>query len=331
MALDRRRIYRTRHRLRQLRAFCHAVRLGSFAQAAEQLGLSTPAVSLHVRELEHELKSVLFERGRGGVTPTLAGERFHALARPLVERMEGLFGHFAERAEDDMTGSLSVAASAAGTAFVLPRYVRRLRDLYPHVQLRVRNCCLDEGAALLRAAEVELVLGAHDLLRSEALEYHEMLSYDLVLITSRDHPLAGREAVTPEEAARWPAIVPPAGSRSRKFGETAARGFGVDVKSAVEVGGWGVIKRYVEQGLGISVVPSLCLHEFEQVSVIPLSKSIRSRSYGVYTRRGKALSAPARAFLGLLIPGLAGEWRRAGARSHFDPNDVESVSTFERI
>ncbi len=275
------------------------------ARAAEHLGLSPPAVALAVRELEQELDAVLFDRGGGGVTLTAAGERLHALAGPLVDAMDALLEDFAEHVEDDVTGRVELGASVAGAAFVLPRYVKRLRERYPGVRLRVRNSTLGEGLALLSAGEVEFVLGAREPLEGCALAYHEMLRYDIVLITSRNHPLAGRETVTPEEAAEWPAIVPAAGTYSRQFGESAARGFGVDVNAVLEVGGWGVIKRYVERGIGICVVPSICLHETDDVSVIRLEAHFQARSFGVYARRGKALSAPARALLGLLLPGSA--------------------------
>ena len=304
MAVDRRQIVGKRDRLRQLRAFCRAARLGSMARAAEQLSLSPPAVALAVRELEHELDAILFDRGGGGVSLTAAGERFHALAGPLLDAMDALLEDFVDRVEDDMTGRVDIAASVAGAAIVLPRYVKRLRERYPGVRLRVRNSTLGEGLALLDAGVVEFVLGAREPLEGHALEYHEMLRYDIVLITSRNHPLAGRETVTPQEAAKWPAIVPPAGSYSRQFGETAAREFGTDVKAVLEVGGWGVIKRYVERGIGICVVPSICLHETDEVSVIQLEEQFQARSFGVYTRRARMLSAPARAFLGLLIPGI---------------------------
>ena len=163
--------------------------------------------------------------------------------------------------------------------------------------------CYGVALALLSAGEVEFVLVAREPPEGYALEYHEMLRYDIVLITSRDHPLAGRETVTPNEAAKWPAVVPPTGSYSRQFGETAAREFGVDVNAVLEVGGWGVIKRYVERGIAICVVPSICLQETDDVSVIRLAEQSQARSFGVYTRCGRVLSAPARALLGLLIPG----------------------------
>ena len=51
MAVDRKRIYHKRNRLRQLRAFCHAARLSSITQAAASLGVTQPAVSVHIREL----------------------------------------------------------------------------------------------------------------------------------------------------------------------------------------------------------------------------------------------------------------------------------------
>ena len=305
MAVDQRRIVGKRDRLRQLRAFCRAARLGSMARAAEQLKLSPPAVALAVRELEHELDAMLFDHGGGGVTLTAAGERFHALAGPLLDAMDALLEGFADPVEDDVTGRVDIAASVAGAAIVLPRYVKRLRERYPGVRLRVRNSTLGEGLALLSAGEVEFVLGAREPLEGHALEYYEMLRYDIVLITSRNHPLAGRETVTPQEAAKWPAIVPPAGSYTRQLGESAAREFGIDVKAVLEVGGWGVIKRYVERRIGICVVPSICLHETDEVSVIRLEGHFQARSFGVYTRRGRVLSAPARALLGQLIPGIA--------------------------
>ena len=306
MVVDRRRIYSKRDRLRQLRGFCHAARLGSITQAAQHLGLSQPAVSLHVHDLEDELQAVLFDRGSFGISLTEAGERLYALAEPLVEGMERMFAHFAERIEEDLTGRVEIAASVAGAALVLPPSIKRLRDRYPGVRVRVRNHTLGEGMALLRAGEVEFVLGAREPLREDmSVEYCEMLCYDIVLITSLDHALAGRETVTPQEAAQWPAVVPPVGSYSRQFGEAAARQFGVEIRAVIEVSGWAVIKRYVERGLGISVVPSICVEETDQVSVIPFEDSFLERSFGVYTRRSRALTGPARRLLELMIPEFA--------------------------
>ena len=279
--------------------------------------LNTIGASSIVRELEHELEVRLPERGAVGVTLTTAGERFHALAGPLVDAMERLFDDFAGGVEGEVRGRVDVAASVAGAAIVLPPYVKRLRERHPGVRLRVRSGALGEGLGRLRAGEVECVLGAREPLDDAGLEYREMLRYDTVLVTSRDHALAGRETVTPREMAEWPAIVPPAGSNSRRFGERAARELGVDVNAVVEVGGWGVIKRYVERGIGICVVPSICLHETDRLAVIALARYFEPRSFGVYTRRGRALTPPARASL---RPGSGARRRRARTGATASPS-----------
>ena len=302
MAVDRQRIYHKRDRLRQLRAFCHAARLGSITQAAVHLGLSQPAVSLHVRELENELEAILFDRGGSGISLTSAGETLYELSKPLVQGMDELSASFMERIDDSVTGRLQLAASVAGASFVLPPYIRRFRDRYPGVRLRVRNCLLSEGVRLLLDDDVEFVLGVKDPYPEDTLEYRELLPYDIVLITSLDHPLAGRDTVSPDEASAWPAIVPPAGTYSRQFGETAAQQFGIDVKAAIEVGGWGVIKRFVESGLGISVVPSISISDNDRLSVVSLKDYFPTRSFGVFTRRGKFLTPPARRLLRLMVP-----------------------------
>ena len=302
MAIGRTRVYHKRDRLRQLRAFCNAARLGSITKAAVHLGLSQPAVSLHVRELENELEAVLFDRGGSGIRLTSAGETLYELARPLVKGMDSLSVNFMERIDDTVAGRLQLAASPVGAAFVLPPYVKRFRDRYPEVRLRVRNCRLSEGVKLLLEDEVEFMLGVKDPYPEDTLEYRQFLPYDIVLITAPEHPLAGRDSVSPEEASAWPAIVPAAGTYSRQSGETAAQQFGVDVKAVISVGGWGVIKRFVEAGLGISVVPSIAVSETDRLSIISLKEHFPTRSYGVFTRRGRFLTPPARRLLRLMIP-----------------------------
>lgn len=259
-------------------------------------------VSLQVRELENELETFLFDRSVSGIELTRAGQRFFELAGPLVRGADELSIASTDQFDEAKREHLQLAASVAGAAHVLPRFVVRYRNLYPNVRLTVRNGPLRQGLELLLGDEVEFTLGPKDFYREDLLQYREIRTYEIVLITSLDHPLAGRESVSPEEASAWPAIVPPAGTYSRQFGENAARQFGVDIKAAIEVGGWGVIKRYVEAGLGISIVPSIAVTEADRLAVIPLRGYFQRRSFGVFTRRGEYLTPPARIFLHLMIP-----------------------------
>jgi hypothetical protein len=69
---------------------------------------------------------------------------------------------------------------------------------------------------------------------------------------------------------------------------------------ALEAGGWEVIKKYVEIGLGISVVTSICLKGTEALVAINMGRYFPKRSYGIVLRKKKPLSAPATRFLDLM-------------------------------
>ena len=296
------RIRDKRDRIRQLRAFCEALRRGSISRAAEHLGLTQPAVSLHVRELEFELGARLLERTSTGVAPTPAGERCYALAEPLVSAADSLVTDFLRHLELGPSGSVRIAVSNAGMLFVLPPVVARFRDAYPGVAVRLDTEALRDGFQRLLDNEADLLVLPREPYPEETFVYHEICTYRLVLITPPDHPLAGRASVSPREAAAWPAVVPSAGSYSRQFGEHAADAFGTGIDAAVEVAGWGMLKRYVEAGFGLSVVPAFVVLETDRVSVVPLEWEEPQRSFGVFARHDQHLTPTARRFLEVLVP-----------------------------
>ena len=304
MVVGRERIYHKRDRVRQLRAFCRVAQMGSITRAAESLDLTQPAVSIHLRQLEDELEAILFDRSGRGVSLSPAGERLYKLAEPLVRGMDSLSAAFVDQLGDTISRRIYFGASEAIAAFVLPRYLKRFQEQYPEMRLRIRTCRLSEGVERLRDDELEFMVGAnepsvHD---EKRIVYHHIAYYDLVLITAPDHPLAGRESVSPEEFAAHRAVAPTPRTYSREVRTTAAQRFGVDARVAIEVGRWAVIKRYVETGLGIAIVPSLCLSETDALSTIPLEDYFPPQSYGVVTRRGKFLTRATRRLVQLMVP-----------------------------
>ena len=303
MTGDRRRAYHKRDRLRQLRAFCHAARFESITRSAEHLSISQPAVSLHVRDLEHELEAALFERIGPRIALTEAGRRLYRLAMPLVEAMDGLATTFAVDGALPTSGEVHLSAGPSGTAFVLPPYLKRFRDACPGARLRVTNRLVREGLELLSAGEVDFVVGAKEP-DTESFLFHSALSYNLVLITPEDHPLARRESVELREASQYPAIIPSDGTYSRQPGDSIAHRFRVRAKVAIEASGWEVIKGYVASGLGVAVVPDLCLREGDRVRVIPFGAYAPARSYGIFTRRGVPLSPLALRLVRMIVPGF---------------------------
>jgi DNA-binding transcriptional LysR family regulator len=132
--------------------------------------------------------------------------------------------------------------------------------------------------------------------------YQPIFTYEPVLIAPLDHPLAGKTSVTLEEIAPCGLILPPRHLSTWRIVDLVFHQYGLEYRVVLEAGGWEVIKKFVQLGLGLSIVTSICLSGDEPLAVIPLTEYFPTRSYGVVMRKGKFLSPQARAFIELMDP-----------------------------
>ena len=267
--------------------------------------MTPAAVSIQVRELEYELEAVVFERTGSRISLTVAGETFYGLAMPLVQGVEGLAENFIERIDDDISGRLDVAASVAGATIVLPPYVKRLRDLYPRVRLWVRNCPLDEGLKLLLADEVEFVLGGQHPQRPRPCSTARSVLRHRAHHLARSSPRRSRggHAGRCGQVARDRASYRHQQLAIRKRDGSTIRSRHQRADGGGRMGGDQALRG---EGVRVSVVPSICLHETDRLSVIPLKEYFATQSYGAFTRRGKFLTPLARRLLDLMMPECQG-------------------------
>ena len=223
--------------------------------AAEELFLSQPAISLQVRALERELDTVLFERHGPRINMTREGLELYEMARPLVEGLE---------------------------------------TLNTHVQLR--NVTGRDGLAMIRDDEVDFAIGSMLDVPSD-ISYQPVYSFEPALILPLGHPLAKRKRVRIEDIAPYGLILPPRRLTTWRMVDRVFQQHQVPFNVSLEVGGWEVIKRYVELDFGISIVTGICLREDDKLAAKNMSAYFPKRSYGTVMRRGKYLSPQARAFL----------------------------------
>jgi DNA-binding transcriptional LysR family regulator len=288
-----------RNRLQKLRSFCFAAREGSFSKAAELAAISQPSISLQIQDLERELAAVLFQRRGPRISLTPDGQALYDRAWPLVNALEGLPETFRASREGLEAGWLDIAAGESTILYILPAYVREYVTRYPHVELKLHNVTGREGLRLLRSGVVDFVVGSMiDV--PEDLTYRPTFTYDPMLITPVNHPLARKRNVTIEDISRYALILPPHRLTTWRVVELVFQQHNANFRVALEAGGWEVIKKYVEYGLGISIVTSICLKGNEKLAAINLSRFFPRRSYGVVLRKQNPLSAPATRFLELM-------------------------------
>jgi DNA-binding transcriptional LysR family regulator len=283
--------------LKQLRAFCTAARTGKMTDAADELFTSQSAISLQIKALEEELKVVLFERRGPRIQITPDGRKLLDMARPLVEGMDGLGERFDKEVRGNLeSGHLVIAAGESTIMYLLPALVSNFHKMYPNIRVELRNVVGRDGLAMIRQEQVDFAIGSMMDVPSDII-YNPMYSFDPALILPLGHELADKKNIELKDIAPYGLILPPRRLTTWRMVDRIFQKHGMPLNVVLEVGGWEVIKRYVELGFGISITTGICLRANDPLVVKNMSKHFPKRSYGIVVRRGKHLSLAAKAFL----------------------------------
>ena len=117
------------------------------------------------------------------------------------------------------------------------------------------------------------------------------------MLITNPGPTDERPNVTLRQISQYPLILPPRHLRTCAEVEMVFLQRGLRYEVRLEMGGWEVIKRYVELGLGISIVMNVCLTGRDRLEVIPVKKYFPQRVYGIVRLEGRPLSPQARHFI----------------------------------
>ena len=292
--------------LYQLQGFCEVARTGSFTRAAGELFLTQPAVSQQVKALEEELGAPLLDRGGRGLRLTPEGEI-------LLARARAAFGELAAAREEieglrqQVTGRVVLATSDTNCTYVLPPILAEFRSAYPDVAVEVRNRMSSEVAELVRGDRADLGMLTLPM-DHRSLDTEPLFSREDALICPPDHALARRRTVGLQVLAGEPLLLLEQGSRSRTGLDEAFRAAGLEPRVAMNLGSIEVIKRFVEAGFGLAVVPRIATaaETAEGRLVAVRVRQLETRQLGLVTHRGRRQSAAARALADMVRERLRG-------------------------
>lgn len=265
-------------------------RLGSLTRAAEALHVSQPALSQALAELERRLELPLFERAGRARRPTAAGdevvrfaEEVLTLAQALGERLDGL--------RDGERGPLSVGMIDAASLYVLPDVVRRFREAFPLVELKLAVATSGDLLRRLRAFLLDLcfVVGP--------VEAPDLLSTEVLREPLYVYAAAGEEAAANE--SRW--VLYPEGSRTRAIIDSAFARLDLRPEVALESGNPQVLRQMVAMGLGWSVLPQAIAEAEGRTDDLRRGDMLAERPLHVVRRRSSPPDPRAEAFLRLAL------------------------------
>jgi LysR family transcriptional regulator, transcriptional activator of the cysJI operon len=295
--------YNTEMHIETFKVFCDLVDSQSFSLAAERNFITQSAVSQQIRTLEEKFQRRLLERvrGRREVKLTAAGEVFYRECKNVLlsyenlhESMRGLIG--------TISGTVKVATVYSVGLHELPSKVREFMSKFPNVKIDLEYSRTTRVARDVLGGMVELGVVAFPEQR-RGLTIVSMKSDRLVLICPPDHEFAERKEIKAKELKGRDFVFFERDTPTRKETDKILKNNGVDVKKVAEFDNIETIKRGVEVGFGLAIVPHPSVIDEEknkQLAVVQLAEKEWVRPVGVIYRTDKTLSLAAKKFVQLL-------------------------------
>jgi DNA-binding transcriptional LysR family regulator len=287
--------------LKQLGLLRAIARHRSITKAAAEVGLSQPAVSMQLKQLEEELGGPLSETVNRRLHLTELGNAVLAAADDILQRLDRLEEEL-EASRGLVVGDLDIAVVTSAKHF-LPYYLGEFLRLHPKVKPRLT---VTNRIGIIEA----LKDNRHDLYimgqipERLQVEAAPILDNILEVVAAADHPLVGREAIPLSVVAEERFLVREAGSGTHIAIEKLFAGQGLVIKPFMELGSTGAIKSAVIAGLGIAVLSRHSL-EFElkagALAILDVEGFPLRRSWYAAYPSGKRLSVAARSFYDFLI------------------------------
>jgi LysR family transcriptional regulator, transcriptional activator of the cysJI operon len=289
--------------LDSLRLFVDLAETGSFSKTAERCFMSQSAVSQRIRALELEFGQTLVERGKGrpGAEFTEAGQRLLDGAREIVARAEAVKREIAELGET-VGGSLRVATVySIGLHALTPRLTAFLSE-YPQVNLHLEYLRTDRIYESLISGEIDCGIVACPRERPH-IEVMPLVEENMVVIAPPMHPFAALSAVPITALQSMPFIAFDPDIPTRLLTDALLKGHGVSVNVLQAFDNIETIKRVVEIGLGVAIVPEPTIAREvrdETLIVRPLAGITFVRPTGILLRKGRARTRALSRFLEIL-------------------------------
>jgi len=276
--------------LDHLRVFAQVIELGSFSAAAERNGLTQPAVSLQVRQLERRYGLKLVERVGRRAGPTAAGAELlthiRVIDAALARAEQAMNAHASQ-----VSGRLRLGCGATACAYLLPSPLAALRRRFPALDVVAST---GNTADVLRALENnQLDIGLVTLpAPGRMFQVTPLMEDEFVAIFPAGEAGLAPEPATPRSLASRPLVLFEPGARTRTLVDGWFEAAGVACRPSMELGSTEAMKEIVAAGLGCAVLPRLAVSgagRRESLAVRPLAPRL-ARELALVVRRDKPLS-----------------------------------------
>lgn len=284
--------------LESLKMFCDVVETGSFSRAAQLNHVTQSAVSQQIRALENRYEQKLLSRSARQVTPTPAGERLFRGCKEILARFAEVEQEIREQSTE-VQGTTTVSTIYSVGLHELRNVQKQLLKTHPKVNMRLNYRRNDQvyDDVILGAAEIGIV--AYPQPRA-GVDIHPFRDDKLAVVCAPNHAFATKAKVSLTALSGVPFIAFDREAPTRKALDRLVREKNLDLNPVMEIDNVETIKRAVEMGIGVAILPSSTVSaEVAQGSLVskPFAEGPVSRPIGLLIRKGKYLDRASAAVL----------------------------------
>jgi DNA-binding transcriptional LysR family regulator len=277
--------------IHELKIFVSVFKNKSFTKAAEEIHLSQPTISDHIKALEEEFDCKLFDRLGRTIIPTKEAEALYGLAEEIIEKagtLKEVIGQF----KKEITGELIIGASTIPGTYLMPPMMAVFQKRYPSISFQI--LVSDSREIIESVSKYELLLGIVGAkLGNEQINYIPFVEDELVVISSPS--LLDSSEITLKKLIKFPMVLREEGSGTRRETEKILESRGVfleNIKIAGIFGSTDAVKQAVKAGLGFSILSKFSVADelkYNILKEIKLTDIQMKRKFYIVTHKRRTL------------------------------------------
>jgi LysR family pca operon transcriptional activator len=272
---------------------------GSLLKASAVLGVTQPALTKSLHELEDILQIRLFDRHTRGVRTTEAGLVFVRTARRILADLRRLDEDL-DQLSSPSGGSVALGALPVAAAGVLPGTLARLKATSPHIQVRMQQGRTEDLLPLLASGEIDLIVGRlYAPAVPDRFSREPLWTEPISILARTEHPIFS-DAVTVDALRRYDLVLPTVSQRVGQEIEHLLALLGLQPTTSLRSSSYGFIREMLHATDLISVMPRLMMVGDllrGTLKVVPLPIPAPDRPAGLILPRDRAQSPAGRTFI----------------------------------
>jgi len=182
----------------------------SFSKAANDLNISQPAVTRHIKELEERYKTNLFERKSNKIYLTKAGEKVYNALKEIAQQYRNLDFEIGQM-QDSISGEFKIGASSTISQYIIPKVIASFHKRYPKIRIYLLNGNSFEMEKLLLENQVDIALVENHSSQS-GIRYRDFLDDEIIVVTGKNSVYAKRETIGKDDLLQIPIVMREQGS-----------------------------------------------------------------------------------------------------------------------